>query len=59
MDVGAAEFPEMLPRLEELVLGCDFVGEAGVLYGGRSLPPSLNYERGELYCSHMTFIYAC
>ncbi|KAG8123670.1 hypothetical protein E2320_018990 [Naja naja] len=26
MDVGAAQFPEMLPRLEELVLGCDFVG---------------------------------
>ncbi|XP_026561039.1 poly(A)-specific ribonuclease PNLDC1 isoform X1 [Pseudonaja textilis] len=26
MDVGAAQFPEMLPWLEELVLGCDFVG---------------------------------
>ncbi|XP_044277694.1 poly(A)-specific ribonuclease PNLDC1 [Varanus komodoensis] len=26
MDVGAAQFEEKLPRLQELLLGCDFVG---------------------------------
>ncbi|XP_042319221.1 poly(A)-specific ribonuclease PNLDC1 [Sceloporus undulatus] len=26
MDVGAGEFEEKLPRLQELILGCDFVG---------------------------------
>ncbi|KAL7987632.1 hypothetical protein Chor_006551 [Crotalus horridus] len=42
MDVGAAQFPELLPRLEELILGCDFVGldmEFTGLYSDRQ--PSL------------------
>lgn len=31
MDVSAAEFEEKLPRLQELILACDFVGKTAGL----------------------------
>ncbi|KAJ6664558.1 hypothetical protein lerEdw1_006131 [Lerista edwardsae] len=40
MDVGAAEFEEKLPTLQELILGCDFVGLDMEFTGLHSMFPS-------------------